>query len=186
MSDLWALRTRESEQIPNEGHKQTIFGNADYRPYPLKQFDSDGDGRIDDSEFTQAMDAWLRDQMDDETFLEAIDVWLFQALMLDEKDNEQEITLNGREMLVLTLESNPSTGFRWEVAQLEGRVLQSRGEPKWQPYDSTRILPGMGGWEIFHFKAAQVGQSPLKLVYHRPWETNIEPLETFTAQVVVR
>ncbi len=36
------------------------------------------------------------------------------------------------------------------------------------------------------FKALQAGTATLTLVYHRPWETGVEPIDTFTVTVTVR
>ena len=46
-------------------------------------------------------------------------------------------------------------------------------------------MVGVGGTEIFRFEAS-TGETSLSLVYHLPWEKDVEPLETFTVQVVVR
>jgi predicted secreted protein len=35
-------------------------------------------------------------------------------------------------------------------------------------------------------EAVNVGKATLNLVYHRPWEKDVEPLNTYSLQVVVR
>ena len=61
------------------------------------------------------------------------------------------------------------------------------GEAEFKPSETGEPpLVGAGGWEIFRFKALSTGQTSLKLVYHRPWEEGVEPLKTFSLQVVVR
>jgi predicted secreted protein len=45
---------------------------------------------------------------------------------------------------------------------------------------------GAGGVEVFRFEAAGSGQTDLTLVYHRPWEKGVDPLETFAVQITVR
>ena len=44
---------------------------------------------------------------------------------------------------------------------------------------------GAGGREVLRFEAQQPGTTTLELVYHRPWEKDVEPLERFTVEVVV-
>jgi len=44
---------------------------------------------------------------------------------------------------------------------------------------------GSGGKVTLQFEAAGTGQTPLKLVYHRPFETGIAPLKTFEVTVTV-
>jgi inhibitor of cysteine peptidase len=61
------------------------------------------------------------------------------------------------------------------------------GEAEFKQSDTGEpLLVGAGGWEIFRFKAISTGQTSLQLVYHRPWEEGVEPLNTFTLQVVAR
>jgi inhibitor of cysteine peptidase len=89
--------------------------------------------------------------------------------------------------LVLTLESNPTTGFRWEVVEKKDAVLQLVGEAEFKvASELDPPPPGTGDVEIFRFQAVEAGEAGLDLVYHRPCEEGVEPLETFSIQVVVR
>ncbi len=47
-------------------------------------------------------------------------------------------------------------------------------------------LPGAGGVQSIRFKILNAGRTTLKLVYHRPWETDVKPLKTFSIHVVAR
>lgn len=61
------------------------------------------------------------------------------------------------------------------------------GEAEFKPSETGGSpLVGAGGWEIFRFKAISAGQLILKLVYRRPWEVGVEPVKTFSLEVVVR
>ena len=62
-----------------------------------------------------------------------------------------------------------------QLGEVEFRQAPAEGKP----------VTGAGGTETFRFAAA-TGETTLTLVYHRPWEEDVEPLETFTVQVVVR
>jgi inhibitor of cysteine peptidase len=105
------------------------------------------------------------------------------TLALGADDNGNEITLHRGQMLTITLEGNPSTGYTWELMQTEGAILKQVGETEFQA-DSQ--VPGAAGTQSLRFEAVATGQMELRLVYHRPWETDVEPLETFTVQVTVR
>ena len=98
-------------------------------------------------------------------------------------DNGRKIELNKGQILVVTLEANPSTGYTWEVAELEKNFLRQIGETEFQPESD---LLGAKGMQTLRFEAVNAGQTSLKLVYHRPWEKDVEPLQTFSIQVVVR
>ena len=85
--------------------------------------------------------------------------------------------------LVISLESNPTTGYAWEVVDFEEGALEQDGEPE---FKADSKLVGAGGAQTFRFKAAEAGEIELKLLHHRSWEEDVEPLDTFTVQVVVR
>jgi inhibitor of cysteine peptidase len=99
-------------------------------------------------------------------------------------DNGHEMQLKKGQTLVVTLEGNPTTGYSWEAAEpLDEQVLRQVGEAE---FKAESDLVGAGGVQILRFEAVNAGQTTLKLVYHRPWEKDVEPLETYSIQVVVR
>ncbi len=99
-------------------------------------------------------------------------------------DAGREKQLKKGQTLVVTLEGNPTTGYSWEAAEpLDEQVLQQAGEPE---FTQESDLIGAGGVQILRFEAVNAGKFTLKLVYHRPWEKDVEPLETYSIQVVVR
>ena len=99
-------------------------------------------------------------------------------------DNGREMQLKKGQTLVVTLEGNPTTGYSWEVAEpLDEQVLRQAGEPE---FKAESDLVGAGGVQVLRFEAVNAGKMTLKLVYHRPWEEGVDPLETYSIQVVVR
>ena len=105
------------------------------------------------------------------------------ALALEAKDNGNQITLQKGQTLTVKLEANPTTGYTWEMVEPEGAILRQVGEPE---FNADSDLLGAPGTLTLRFEAVQAGQIELRLVYHRPWETGVEPLETFTVQVTVQ
>ncbi len=109
-----------------------------------------------------------------------------EEVNVDENDDGSQVELEQGQILVVTLESNPTTGYRWEVAEIQESILEQMGEAEFKPSQTGEPpLVGAGGWEIFRFEAISAGQMTLRLVYHRPWEEGVEPLKTFSIQVVV-
>jgi inhibitor of cysteine peptidase len=106
--------------------------------------------------------------------------------VLGAEDNGSQVELNTGQVLEVTLESNPTTGYSWEVTEVDEAVLTQIGEVEFQeaPAEGEPLVGG-GGTETLRFASA-TGETTLTLVYHRPWEKDVEPLETFTVQVVVR
>ncbi len=99
-------------------------------------------------------------------------------------DAGREMQLKKGQTLVVTLEGNPTTGYSWEVEEpLDEQVLRQVGEAE---FEQESDLVGAGGVQILRFEAVNAGRFALKLVYHRPWEKDVEPLETYSLQVVVR
>ena len=99
-------------------------------------------------------------------------------------DDGREKQLKQGQTLVVTLEGNPTTGYSWELAEpLDEQVLRQAGEAE---FKSESDLIGAGGVQILRFEAVNAGKFTLKLVYHRPWEKDVEPLEAYSIQVVVR
>jgi len=109
-----------------------------------------------------------------------------EEVNVDEKDDGSQVELEQGQILVVTLESNPTTGYRWEVAEIQESILEQMGEAEFKPSQTGEPpIVGAGGWEIFRFKAISAGQMTLQLVYHRPWEEGVEPINTFSIEVVV-
>ncbi len=84
--------------------------------------------------------------------------------------------------LEVTLTGNPTTGYTWEVGPGSGNLVVLQGEPEFKA-DSSAL--GSGGTMTLRFKAVSKGTAPLKLIYHRTFEPNVAPLETFEIAVVV-
>lgn len=100
-------------------------------------------------------------------------------------DNDKQITLQSGDAVTITLESNPTTGYSWQVMDIDSAVLIQDGEPKFKQSLNSDGMVGMGGTETFRFKAAGKGATTLKLGYERPWES-APPVETFAVQAIVQ
>jgi inhibitor of cysteine peptidase len=108
-----------------------------------------------------------------------------ETVDVNEADNGGQVEVESGKLLVVTLESNPSTGYRWELIENNESILKQFGQAEYKPAEtSDPPVVGAGGWEIFRFKAVSAGQMALELVYHRSWE-DAEPLKTFSIQVTV-
>ena len=82
-------------------------------------------------------------------------------------------TVKGQ-MIALTVESNPTTGFRWEAAQDPERfdILESC-----TPRPQSAPVCGAGGWQTFLLTPRQPGTVRLTFAYSRPWESGDADLQ---------
>ncbi len=101
---------------------------------------------------------------------------------LTQKDAGTTVHVKQGSVLNITLEGNPTTGYTWEVVPGGSGVLEQQGEPAFKA-DSSAL--GSGGMMTLQFKATQTGTTALKLIYHRTFEPNVAPLQTFEATIVV-
>jgi inhibitor of cysteine peptidase len=104
---------------------------------------------------------------------------------LSEKEGDcgSTVELNTGDTLVLTLEVNPTTGYTWEVESDDPAVIESISEPEYNP-DSSAI--GAGGTYTYRFRAVAEGQVTLRLIYHRPFETNVPELKSCKVTINVK
>jgi inhibitor of cysteine peptidase len=105
-------------------------------------------------------------------------------VQLTEADNNKEVTLEVGNQLTITLPGNPSTGYNWEVKTIDAAIVEQAGEPQFVS-DNTELV-GAGGQLTLTFEALKAGSTNIELVYHRAWETDVAPLQTFTIQVTVK
>ena len=97
---------------------------------------------------------------------------------------EVEVAVDG--LLTVTLGSNQTTGFKWELAEItDESVLEQVGE---QEYKSPGggAPPGAGGEEVWTFKALKKGAAEVSMEYSRPWEGGETAEWTFVLTVVVK
>ena len=98
-------------------------------------------------------------------------------------NQETEIAVGGS--LTVTLESNATTGFEWELVNItDETVLEQVGEQEYKAPEAGAI--GVGGEEVWTFKALKKGKSTISMEYRRPWEEGVEPAQTFALTVVVK
>ncbi len=97
-------------------------------------------------------------------------------------DNGKTVNVQVGSQILIDLEGNPSTGYNWEAKDLDANLLQQVGEPEFK--SSNPGLVGSGGSITLTFKVLKAGTTSLNLVYHRPWETDVAPIATFSVTIV--
>jgi inhibitor of cysteine peptidase len=88
------------------------------------------------------------------------------VLLIEENDNTT-VTARIGETIEVSLIENPSTGYRWEVAALDSRVVSAE-ESRFVP--SARGI-GAGGTRHMAFRVRDAGTGRIELVLRRTWES---------------
>lgn len=101
-------------------------------------------------------------------------------------ENGGAVELKVGETMRVTLASNPTTGYSWQILTNDPQVLELQGDPVYRADPSAQGLVGAGGTETFTFVARQAGTVKLALGYLRPWEEGVPPVQTYTLTVTVR
>ena len=104
------------------------------------------------------------------------------------QDTRDPVRLRDEQVLELRLESNPSTGYRWDLCDGTGcnwqgadnPLLLSVGEPRFEP---AGPLLGAPTNQVIRLRATREGTQDYQLVYHRPWEVATEPLQTLPLRI---
>jgi len=107
-----------------------------------------------------------------------------EQVNLSASDNGQKMTLFAGQELVIQLDGNPSTGYTWEAKDLDATMFQQVGDAVFS--SSHPGLVGSGGSLTLTFRVLKTGPATLTLVYHRPWEKNVLPLNTFSITATVK
>ncbi len=99
-------------------------------------------------------------------------------------DNGGVVSASAGERVVLTLESNASTGYRWNLSEEpDPEVLAFVSSAYVEPEDSE--LVGASGTEVWEWDAVAEGSTVLRLEYARPFEPD-DVADEFEVTVEVR
>ena len=96
------------------------------------------------------------------------------------------VVLKQGDTLVVTLEANPSTGYRWQTVAGTGTVLTPLGTPDYLPDKLAAGMVGAPGDMVFRYRAAAPGQTDLVLDYRRAFETGVAPAKSVRYAVSVQ
>jgi predicted secreted protein len=91
-----------------------------------------------------------------------------ESLDLSAADSGAALDVPEGTELVLTLDSNHTTGYEWNlVEEPDPGVLELRSTAYEEPEEP---IPGAGGQEVWRFEAVGKGTTSFELGYFQPWE----------------
>jgi inhibitor of cysteine peptidase len=93
------------------------------------------------------------------------------------------VTVTAGQQFKITLPSNPSTGYEWQLAKPVDENLLKLITSEYEEPDSGRV--GAGGKQVWAFKAVGTGSVQIQLHYLRPWEKGTPPASMTNFTVVI-
>ncbi len=106
------------------------------------------------------------------------------AIVITEKDNAGYVYVKKGDEVKLMLESNPSTGFKWNFDEKPDENILLVTGYEYIPDSNDEIIDGAGGKEVWTFKAVNTGTAVMYLSYSRPWES-VPSAKNFKVKVIV-
>ena len=109
------------------------------------------------------------------------------SLSLDASADGSTQQLKKGEVMSVTLEANPSTGYSWFVNISDQKVIIQMAETEYQEASpNTTPILGAPVEKTFLFQAVEAGQATITLDYKRGWETDVAPEQMITIMVEVQ
>ncbi|MBI2419154.1 MAG: protease inhibitor I42 family protein [Ignavibacteriales bacterium] len=83
-----------------------------------------------------------------------------------------EYVISVNDTIQFSLDSNPTTAYRWDWVNKESVVTVASNGSQYIPDAAPKDIVGRGGKELWKFVGIKSGIDSIKLVYHRTWETS--------------
>jgi len=104
---------------------------------------------------------------------------------MEQKHISKEVEVAADGSLTVTLGSNQTTGFKWELAEITDESVLEYVDDEYVPPEDTGVV-GAGGKEVWTFTALKKGTTEVSMEYGRPWEGGEKAEWTFVLTVVVK
>ena len=96
------------------------------------------------------------------------------------KDNGASVEVQRGANIVIELNENPTTGYRWAITNIDEASLQPTGDEFVAPNDAT---PGAGGLRRFFFRTKRAGSTALTLINKRAWQSDDRAADTYSLAI---
>ncbi|NSW85179.1 MAG: protease inhibitor I42 family protein [Syntrophobacteraceae bacterium] len=112
------------------------------------------------------------------------DVQTSEGRIIGEKDTGSPVRLQVGEEFTITLESNPTTGYGWQLTGKPNPDVVRHVSNEFKGSETGML--GAGGMEWWKFRTVGQGKTVLSFEYLRPWEKGEAPIRKIRFTVVVR
>lgn len=90
--------------------------------------------------------------------------------MLSKNDNGQHVEINVEDVIEITLHESPTTGYQWEIAELNEVDIQVISED----FNlNPEVAIGAGGTKIIRLKVKKKGTGRIRLENRRSWNGEV-------------
>lgn len=113
---------------------------------------------------------------------------LTAPLAAAEEKAEPVIAATAGQEFSISLESNRTTGYGWQLANpLDETVVTSVKNEYREARQTPGATPmvGVGGKEVWTFRAVKAGKTTIEFKYVRPWEKDQPPAQIRSIPVVI-
>ena len=102
-------------------------------------------------------------------------------VLLTADDTGKTVSLVIGQTLVVKLDAQPGTGYRWELDAKSTNLLALSNASQ-----GAASMPGGNETQSLTFIARSAGEGDLTIIYRRPWERGIAPVKTFSVKVIIK
>ena len=107
-----------------------------------------------------------------------------KQVSVDESSSGKQVKITVGGSLTITLESNVTTGYSWELKQIGDTSVLEKTDNKYEAPISGLI--GAGGKEVWNFKTLKAGKTTLNMEYSQPWAGGQKDAKSFTLTIIVK
>ena len=106
-----------------------------------------------------------------------------EVLLLDDTNDGQTFFMTKEDEVVISLNSNATTGYMWEIADINTQVISEKRKSDYLVQSQKLGAPGI---QVFYFIATGAGYSDINFVYRRSWESDTPPLKKYSVKIQVK
>ncbi|MBF0101980.1 MAG: protease inhibitor I42 family protein [Desulfobacterales bacterium] len=104
---------------------------------------------------------------------------------ITQADNGKNYPIAQGDYLQITLPSNPTTGYAWEILSLDEAIVKRVENAYHSSCTPESGMVGCGGEDVWTFQAISPGVTQLSMTYIRPFDSTIQPENNFSITVKV-
>jgi inhibitor of cysteine peptidase len=107
-------------------------------------------------------------------------------IQVDEKTQCNPLKAKQGQELLVSLPSDPTTGYRWNVQNSASSILSSVGPEVFSSNDENNEVIGSAGQSLWRFKVIHEGTAELVMKYQQSWDTSSAYEKVFACHIEIQ